>query len=790
MDSWQGSPEVWPDPVKCMYTVLKLRITFPIKKFLCFSLEKCLKKLFQIIFRTVTAFERNTQPHVSKITLTCLQFQQSSYCSSAIKEVALDIIAHLMKNRKISSSDARTVINDLMLTFTSVQDKGQLRTGKLKLKILGYASRSYANEMRDHARNLRIELLRTIQIKTANDSSSNLNIAAAAVSALGDHIHSFPFNEDDLQERHLMDGLYTTLKTLSVRMRGEKEVSRNALQFMEEHFDLFKERIYEEHRSWLSTFMDWVDDYDAADRRLAIETVNKFYRMISREIEAKNDEQSKVMLESFINDFRTTLKNSKSSFYRVRVAIRGFGTLSKSCKTVLPQQVLNDLMSLVLQRIKMADYGDDNAKQRKFLEHLPDYIQALGNIMANMDELSQVQFDHLTTIIVQLIKDFFYLDQTQHYSVIISLLATFEIMEKLNGNPLDDMLEKVVLQGVVWTCDTKLEIEVDWEKDWKENVTYRKYLPLWTGLVRCQLHTDVNRPKMAGKVLNALINTLLHILNRLNLTTTKRIHQDDNGEDQELYFCDPNFDLMPLKAVDFKIFFNVVDLYVDIFSSLALELQSNVFGKWLKRFSHEMIQKIQQNPFVSGFSKLLGVALKISKQIKYPFSDHSDFNALLGSFLKEILQRTEIVTAELQITQLQLIYRFPVTILLDFVDKVIPVLLLGFGIGRNLIWLWLANMALECLEDLIAECVNEDDRKQLLESILPSLDWFLRSQGEDDQREAVQTKVIRKNDRKGKYTIQRKFNFTMEENDLIKFQRRILVFLGKFVDKFILLAFL
>lgn len=83
----------------------------------------------------------------------------------------MEVLQSLINDQKLNPTDARTIINELMSTLATVQDKGQIRTGKLKLKILGLASRHYLTEMEDYARTLRIELLRTIQIKAGADSS-------------------------------------------------------------------------------------------------------------------------------------------------------------------------------------------------------------------------------------------------------------------------------------------------------------------------------------------------------------------------------------------------------------------------------------------------------------------------------------------------------------------------------------------------------------------------------------------------------------------------------------------
>lgn len=126
--------------------------------------------MFSILQRVVKVFKAKISKYVSQLVLHCFAFQRSSYSSSLVKEAALDIIELLTQNQMLSVADAKMVISELMDTLAISHATGQIRTGKLKLKILGKASRHYPAEMSGYSVSLRRELLRTVQIRTSESS--------------------------------------------------------------------------------------------------------------------------------------------------------------------------------------------------------------------------------------------------------------------------------------------------------------------------------------------------------------------------------------------------------------------------------------------------------------------------------------------------------------------------------------------------------------------------------------------------------------------------------------------
>lgn len=480
-----------------------------------------------------------------------------------------------------------------------------------------------------------------------------------------------------------------------------------------------------------------------------------------------------------MNGLKSILLDQNSSFYRVRIAVRGFGILSKACSQILDMSFLNDLLTLVLQRIKHSDYKDDAERSKKLLEHLPDYIQSLSEIMKNMKHLTAMQLSYLELIMIQLMRDFYYLNSNQHELVITSVLGTFSNLRHLGGSVFHELMDKVVFQGIIWACDRILPYEQDWteEKDWKDNVTYEKYLPLWKGLVS---DNRSNYQKISMTVLNVMLEKLFNIIEKLNFNLEKR----KNLENQEYDSCDPNVDFVPVKPQDFHIFFNLVEFYVSVLKSISIIFKKEVIAPWIEQACEQLIQKIYKHPLISGFVKLLEVIMKLGNDTKY-FERFENNNSetsnrklkdMLVIFLKHCIQRTEQSSSELQLSYLRLLFTFPTFLLRFQFNEMIPIFMMAFDYGKNLPFLWIASMSLRCMENLVEEA-EDYSREKLLKKVMPVLETFLTTENEQTKL-IIQVEILKSKQRK-KLKFKKNYNYDGDETDLTQFQKRIISFIGK-----------
>jgi DNA-dependent protein kinase catalytic subunit len=192
-----------------------------------------------------------------------------------------------------------------------------------------------------------------------------------------------------------------------------------------------------------------------------------------------------------------------------------------------------------------------------------------------------------------------------------------------------------------------------------------------------------------------LIKSLFTIVEKLDLRTEKRVFKDNDGNDQEIYFCDPNIDLNPVRPKDFHIFLNLVDFYMRLLR-YKLELTEN-FEEWVPMYFELMIRKTVQYPLVSGFVKLIELGVAIADRFDY-FEDNFlyDRNITFGFvtyFLEFMIAKGQKVTGELQIACLKFVLSSPVSLLNHFIGTnsgLVDIFVTAFGIGKDGL-LWLAN---------------------------------------------------------------------------------------------------
>ena len=600
------------------------------------------------------------------------------------------------------------------------------------------------------------------------------------MKGLNDHLIAFA---PETSEEELCEEIYECMKFLSNSSKITSETShrvafRNMLHLVAQHGGLVGEKMCRDYMIWQKYLTAWISSTNYEDKKAGIFAMQTFHLEVSKVIEERASEDDKKVLLYFMHYFETTLKASKSEPHEIRIAIRGFGLMAAPCKLLLPSNYLNDLFDLVMQRTEYSYFIKDRMKRRDVLEHLPNYVESLSQIMNQISEISGIQLTSLQNIIVILIKDFYYLSSVHHNLVVKALLQTFNNLQKLGGKVLDNTLETIIWKGILHTCSHQLHYDllenVNNVTDWKEAITYKKYLPLWKGLLSGSDKKDFMVEKL---IYNHFIQSLFLIIEKLNLSTQKRKFQDESGIDKEFYFSDPSIDLEPVNPKNFQIFYNLVDFYTDVIKGHTTEFLELNFVEFIETFLETTIQYSCTNSLVSGFMKLIEIALNVINRLD--FINENNENSMqkliepLGYYMKTIvLDRCLQISGELQIACLRLIFLMPVIILKDYVTDLTQIFVTGFEIGTGM--LWMANMTLTCFENVINSIAESDPqtRIELIKNVFPCLESYL---GSKDSK--IELKKIHSNRRTNK---RRVIYEQSSETDLVRFKRRIFLFLGNF----------
>jgi DNA-dependent protein kinase catalytic subunit len=92
------------------------------------------------------------------------------------------------------------------------------------------------------------------------------------------------------------------------------------------------------------------------------------------------------------------------------------------------------------------------------------------------------------------------------------------------------------------------------------------------------------------------------------------IFQTSHGSGEaDIPILDPEAGLEANNRKDFQVFINLVDLMRDIF----MGVDCSHFEKWVQQFFYKVISESSNKPLVSGFYKLLTVALQLCDKLHY-----------------------------------------------------------------------------------------------------------------------------------------------------------------------------
>lgn len=139
-------------------------------------------------------------------------------------------------------------------------------------------------------------------------------------------------------------------------------------------------------------------------------------------------------------------------------------------------------------------------------------------------------------------------------------------------------------------------------------------------------------------------------------------------------------------------------LLVDFCKLLLPDTCTEFFDRWIYIFSKEMISRSYELPLLSGFYKLLTIALNISKERNLfelqskPLQEGEDSHIendenihlckiLFSKFIKEVLVRIQQYKDELLISCLELILSIPASFLKEDISGFISALNMAFKIG-------------------------------------------------------------------------------------------------------------
>lgn len=664
-------------------------------------------------------------------------------------------------------------------------------------ELLGLLSKNHHLSFSDAtAKLVRDQMMSYIQNLFKDDKASvSLQLIAGAIQGLKNHMENFtPTYDEDPQ---FIIRLYECMKQLSnpdenpnINTDHNRIAFRNMLSLIHLHGHLVSKNLFEDYKRWHNVLENWVNSKSYDDKMKGVEVMQTFHVEIGKELVQRNNPDDQKVLKMFMDYFSKVLHSPDSPPHKISVAIRGYGSMAEACKLLMNSKYLIERFDIIMQRIDYCYDINDKMKRGEALKHLPIFIESLSKIMNYLTEISSIQMQSLESVIVILIKDFHFLSQVQHMTVVIGLFETFLNLEKSGEKNLNDIIDTVIWQGILWTCSHQLTYDLEDNfnniQDWKETITYRNYLPLWQKLLvppqTGKKENDERYKRISLLIYECVIKHLFSIIEKLDLSTRKRkFLNESTTEELEFFFTDPGLELEAVRAENYQILYNLVQFYSDLFEHQSVDDLRYYFSDWIQLYIEKSIQYCMKYPFVSAFIYLLEIAVKILERLDFAQNVDmtNEFNVLdpLKHFIKSLFTKCQEMSGELQVAALHLIFQSPIhAILKDFNNELIPVFKLGFSVGKSI--LSLAQQALSCFEKLIdALSDNPKSKRSMLEEIMPYMEPFLSSKELSNMSDDTKNALVTFNSARQRKN--RRFYIQSVETDLMQLKKQIALFLGR-----------
>ncbi|XP_059610251.1 DNA-dependent protein kinase catalytic subunit-like [Phlebotomus argentipes] len=735
--------------------------------------KECNEEILKLHLKIVREYSGKMPKYVTSVIKYSTKYIVALNVSAKEKELCMQIIHEMFLRKLCDAIDFPTVLSKIFRVFNDKDPPSRLL--QISFEVVGLICKDFPQHVSESYRQqFHKAIFTNLDSLIIQKDKISLGTIAGALDGLNSYLINFsPEGEEGARE---CDIIYNCVKELSdVGDIREKALFRSAMLLLTSHTALIAEQLLRDHKFWHEALQKWLQlTYE--DKRIAINAIYAVHKQLAITLTERSQPEDGEVLKFFFKYFTNVLQSSTSQPYDIRIAIQGFGLMAGPCKAIVPADQMENLLNLVIQATDHA-YFKEKINKREHMEHLADFMESLSQIMAHMPMISRFQITSLENMMIEFIKDFHYLSRAHHEFVLKAFMNTFLNCTLLEGTVFQDIVQAVIKQGIIWTCRHKLPFDAfrdENSQDWKENITYKNYLPLWQGIFN-----SGKRPQFTAvseKIYESFISSIHMIIGKLNLDTKKRTYKDENGKDEEFAFCDPNIDLEPVKPYDFNIFFNVIDLFRDVVYDQSIDHHEKNFLPWIPQFCHLIVINMQKYPLVSGFPKLLDLVLNVANKIKFFDEEHqkerSETHDIVIYLLRILIQRTQFTSGELQISYIQTIFSVPTEIVIRFLQDIIEVFKIAFEIGKSI--LWLANKALSALFRIVTRDQASDDVKEILEKVLPCLDVFLQSKGFSDPS-VLSVEIVRVQNRR---KIQRNFRQVDTDSELLKFQKRIYDFIG------------
>ncbi|ETE68703.1 DNA-dependent protein kinase catalytic subunit, partial [Ophiophagus hannah] len=798
---------------------------------------ECREEALKFILAFVEKIGPKVQPYaqdVKRICVTAYTKDRTAKCGIPALELLIKLLQKLQSSYAMEDMKVGEIFNKF---YEEIAIKSKVADTVLEriYELLGVLCEVQPSEMIDNSEKLFRAYLLELKVQmTSATRQPKFPIVAGCLKGLTALMYNFTksMDEDPRTSKEIFD---FAVKAISPKVDLKRyAVPLAGLQLFSKHAVQFSTCLLDSYVSLFHTMSKWCGHHHAELKKAGHSALDSFLKQVSSMV-AKDVEMHKSKLHFFMEEFYGIIRNMDASNKELSIAIRGYGLFAAPCKVINPKDV--DFMYVeLLQRCKQmylteAETIDDHVYQ------LPSFLQSIASVIFHLDTIPEIYTPVLERLMIVQIDSFPQYSSRMQTACCRSIVKVFLALAA-KGPVLWSFMSTVVHQGLIRICSKPLVFSMDFfgkniSKSEESNSsgevrtgkwkvpTYKDYLDLFRTLLGCDTMKDIlladdvclteNSPLQSLNRLlyDELIKSVIKIIDKLDLTVQKQnINEEKDGSEGDAHLAiptsDPAANLQPSKPKDYSAFINLVEFCREILPDKHIKY----FEPWIYSFGYELIIQATHLPFISGFYKLLSIAMKIAKKTKYfagvsPEStkkypedpEKSSCFALFSKFGKEVTTKMKQYKDELLASCLTFVLSLPYNIIMLDIKAYIPALQNAFKLGLS--YTPMADVALDALEDWSSH-IPRYIIQPYYKDIVPCLDGYLKtSASAGESQNNLEVKKLSKAIQKGmnKVVIQhlkKSKNLELEEDPSLEAVRarvvRLLGTLGGQINRHLITA--
>uniref|UniRef100_A0A8C2LHS2 DNA-dependent protein kinase catalytic subunit n=1 Tax=Cricetulus griseus TaxID=10029 RepID=A0A8C2LHS2_CRIGR len=684
----------------------------------------CREEALKFLYVFLEKIDQKVMHYSLDIKNTCTSVYTKDRTAKC-KISALDLLIKLLKILRSSRLMDEFKIGELFNKFYGeLASKTKLPDTVLEkvYELLGVLGEVHPSEMINHSENLFRAFLGELKTQmTSTVREPKFPVLAGCLKGLSSLLCNFTKSmEEDPQTSKEIFGF--ALKAIRPQIEMKRyAVPLAGLRLFTLHASQFTACLLDNYVTLFEVLSKWCSHTNMELKKAAHSALESFLKQISFTV-AEDAELHKSQLRYFMEQFYKIIRNADSNNKELSIAIRGYGLFAGPCKAINAKDV--DFMYVeLIQRCKQMFLTQTEATEDHVYQ-MPSFLQSIASVLLYLDTVPEVHTPVLEHLMVVQIDSF------PQYSPKMQLMCCKAIVKVFlalaeKGPVHWNFISTVVHQGLIRICSKPVVLQKDVESKsdnqwasgevrtgkWKVP-TYKDYVDLFRHLLSCDqmmdfiladetfLFVNSSLQSLNHLLYDEFIRSVLKIVGKLDLTLEKQTVEDDYVE------------ILPKKQIRF-------------------------FEPWVYSFAYELILQSTRLPLISGFYKLLSIAVRNARKIKYfegvsPKSlKHSPEDpekyscfALFAKFGKEVSVKMKQYKDELLASCITFVLSLPHDIIELDVRTYVPALQMAFKLGLS--HMPLAEIGLHALEEWSVH-IDKSIMQPYYKDILPCLDGYLKT---------------------------------------------------------------